>query len=166
MAIEHKDITSIQQEVVGALRKRRGRAFGLRMTPMIDIIFLLLTFFVLTAKFRTPEQFLPVRLGGGQTEVERLAIIEPLRIRISGTKTDCTVDIGGLERVRIEAENIEAGLAQFANKLAYVMDKQKRTAGDAIEIVCEDQTKWDYLVKIYNVLYAMGADDITFGIEE
>ena len=166
MEIEQNDIPSIQQEVVRSLRKHRGRAFGLRMTPMIDIIFLLLTFFVLTAKFRTPEQFLPVRLGGGQAEVERLGVIEPLRIHIAGTENDCTVDIGGLERVRIEASAVEAGLTQFANKLAYVMDKQKRTAGDAIEIVCEDRTKWDYLVKIYNVLCAMGADDITFGIEE
>ena len=33
------------------------------MTPMIDVIFLLLIFFVCTASFRPPEQILPTRLS-------------------------------------------------------------------------------------------------------
>ncbi len=33
------------------------------MTPMIDVIFLLLIFFVCTASFRSPEKILPTRLS-------------------------------------------------------------------------------------------------------
>ncbi len=43
-------------------RDQRGR-FDVKMTPMIDVIFLLLIFFVCTASFRSPEQVLPTRLS-------------------------------------------------------------------------------------------------------
>ncbi len=40
----------------------RGR-LDVKMTPMIDVIFLLLIFFVCTASFRPPEEVLPTRLS-------------------------------------------------------------------------------------------------------
>jgi len=41
------------------------------MTPMIDVVFLLLIFFVCTASFQIPEQVLPSRLSlAGGSEVE------------------------------------------------------------------------------------------------
>ena len=165
MDIAQGDNATVQDEVVVLARKRRRRGFGFHMTAMIDVVFLLLTFFVLTARFRAPEQFLPIRLPAQQVGAERIGIIEPLRIHILGNESGCVIDIGGLERVTIDPEAIEEGLAAFAEGLAKVADKQKRTASDPIEIVCDDQTKWDYLVKIYNVLYGMGAGEITFAID-
>jgi biopolymer transport protein ExbD len=41
---------------------QRGR-LDVKMTPMIDVIFLLLIFFVCTASFHPPEQILPTRLS-------------------------------------------------------------------------------------------------------
>ncbi len=43
-------------------RDRRER-FEVKMTPMIDVIFLLLIFFVCTANFQPPEQILPTQLS-------------------------------------------------------------------------------------------------------
>ena len=43
-------------------RDQRGR-LEVKMTPMIDVIFLLLIFFVCTASFRSPEQVLPTRFS-------------------------------------------------------------------------------------------------------
>jgi len=40
----------------------RGR-LDVKMTPMIDVIFLLLIFFVCTASFQPPEEILPTRLS-------------------------------------------------------------------------------------------------------
>ena len=141
---------------------RRKRRLGLRMTPMIDVIFLLLTFFVLTAKFRTPEQFLPIQLPRADAAVERFGVIEPLIINISGEKGFCAAQIGQLRTVRIEGARYAEGLADFANKLAEVLNLQKRTTDDPIEIHCDDYVRWDDLVKIYNVLQAAGISDITF----
>jgi len=47
-----------------------------------------------------------------------------------------------------------------------MFESQKRTADDPIEIRCDDDLKWDHLVKIYNILYGMGAGNITFVINE
>ena len=43
-----------------------------KMTPMIDVIFLLLIFFVCTASFQTPEEVLPTNLSwaGSTTDLE------------------------------------------------------------------------------------------------
>ena len=144
------------------LRRRRGRRFNLRMTPMIDVIFLLLIFFILTAKFRIPEQFLDAFLpqeGSGQGGA---AVIEPLLVHISSTDGGCLVEIGTAEKVVIHDEARDEGIAAFANSLVEVLAVQKRAASDPIEIECEDDVEWDYLVKIYNVLNALGAEDITF----
>ena len=163
---EQEETGGIWSEVVGHLRKRRRRRLGLRMTAMIDVIFLLLTFFVLTARFRTPEEFLPIHLPTADAAVQRFGVIEPLEIDISADQAGCVVRIGQLETVRIEAGRGAEGLAAFANKLTDILSQQKRTAGDPIEIRCADEIKWDYLMKIYNVLQAMGINDITFRMTE
>ncbi|MBN1456846.1 MAG: biopolymer transporter ExbD, partial [Sedimentisphaerales bacterium] len=53
MDILHNSLTSVQAKAARLFNKHRGARFSLRMTSMIDVIFLLLIFFVLTAKFRT-----------------------------------------------------------------------------------------------------------------
>ncbi len=151
----------IRARVLGGL-PRRKRRFGLRMTPMIDVIFLLLTFFVLTAKFRTPEQFLPIHLAAADAAQQHFGPIEPLIISISGAEGGCLVEIGGLASVRVEDERYADGLVDFAGKLREVLSIQKRTASDPIELRCDEYVKWDELVKIYNVLQAAGISDITF----
>ena len=155
------EFEGIRAQVVGGLPRRRRR-FGLRMTPMIDVIFLLLTFFVLTAKFRTPEQFLPIHLAAAGAAVEHFGPIEPLIISISGAEGGCLVEIGGLASVQVEGERYAEGLVDFAGKLRNVLSIQKRTASDPIELRCGEQVRWDELVKIYNVLQAAGISDITF----
>ncbi|MBN1589384.1 MAG: biopolymer transporter ExbD [Pirellulales bacterium] len=44
------------------LHHRNGRTLEVRMTPMIDVIFLLLIFFVCTASFQAVEEILPTNL--------------------------------------------------------------------------------------------------------
>ena len=163
---ERSQSEGIRQEVVGHLRKRRRRRLGVRMTAMIDVIFLLLTFFVLTAKFRTPEEFLPIHLPTADAAVQKFGVIEPLELDISADEAGCVVRIGQLETVRIEADRPAEGLTAFANELTNILSRQKRTTGDPIEIRCGDKVRWDDLVKIYNVLQAMGINDITFRMTE
>ena len=153
-------------QVGGFLHRRKRRKFTLRMTPMIDVIFLLLIFFVLTAKFRIPEQFLGSVLPKDDTAGERAGVIEPLVIYISGTEDGCVVEIGGAAKVMIPDEARDEGLADFANKLTEALAAQKRTADDPMEIECEDDVEWDYVVKIQNILYGMGIDDIAFNIPD
>ena len=160
---------SIRQSLLGRIRRRRRPALGLRMAPMIDVIFLLLTFFVLTAKFRRPEQFLSMILPRAHGQVRDISVIEPVVIRISSLASGCAIQIGPETvgaNVSIASVSVEPDLAMFANTFADVLSLQKRTAADPVEIICDDDVKWDYLVKIYDVISAMGVSDITFDMSQ
>ncbi len=150
----------------GAFSRWRREGISLRMLPMIDVIFLLLTFFVLTAKFRMPEDFLAMKLPTGAGRMDSSVIIEPLVLSVAVAGEGCEIVIGQAESVRVSDAAVEDGLAQFATMFKQISADQKRHAGDPVEIMCDDDVKWDHLVKIYNVLQAMGMDDITFHMNE
>lgn len=160
---------SVRSETARLFKKHKQRRFNLRMTPMIDVIFLLLTFFVLTAKFRSPEQFLPIIMPEAVADTVRLDIVEPLLIDITDLGNGCDVRFGSgdkFQSVQLAPETIEASLATFANGFRDILIAQNRTAADPVQIQCDDTVKWDVLVKIYNVLYGLGVSDITFGLNE
>lgn len=160
---------SVRQSLLGRIRGHKRRGFGLRMAPMIDVIFLLLTFFVLTAKFRRPEQFLSMILPRAHGQVRDFSVIEPVVIDISSRSSGCSIRIGpetiGVN-VSIDPASANEDLAVFANSFADVLVLQKRTAADPVEIICDGDVKWDYLVKIYDVVSAMGVGDITFNMSQ
>lgn len=166
MLKHHDSNVDISHRTVTPLLRPKQRLFGLRMTPMIDVIFLLLIFFVLTAKFRRPEDFLSLQLAGADTAVRKFAVIEPLILSISATASGCEVKISNCRAVPIAGLVPQEGLAVFSDRLREVLSSQKRVASDPIEISCSEDVQWDYLVKIYNVLHAMGINDITFNMTE
>ncbi|MBN1126505.1 MAG: biopolymer transporter ExbD [Sedimentisphaerales bacterium] len=160
--------TSLRRNLQRRLSYGKRPILALRMTPMIDVIFLLLVFFVLTAKFRTPEQFLPIQLPTENENLQRLDVIEPLAVGLLPESEGCRITIGSetsLAEIIVDAEPKAEQLAEFAKSLTAILHQQKRTAADPIEIRCDDQVKWDHLVKVYNLLYTMGINDITFHME-
>jgi biopolymer transport protein ExbD len=136
------------------------------MAPMIDIIFLLLIFFFVAAKWRPAEDFLPFRLSAAQAQNLTIGKPEPLIIHISAIQAGFTVQIGRLQTVRIENENIEANLAALMEEMNNCLLAQKRFVSDPIEIVCEPEVQWDHLAKIYNLFFGAGLTDITFRMTE
>ena len=130
---------------------------------MIDVIFLLLAFFVITAKFREPEAFLPVRLPSpNSAKVFRSRIVEPLILEVKGSSGGCIATIGAQEEIPLLQAAPEAGLRALAVGLFRISQSQQRTCEDPIELICHDEVTWDFVVKIYDVLQAMGACNITF----
>jgi biopolymer transport protein ExbD len=75
------------------------------MTPLIDMMFLLLIFLLLAAKFRPQEDFLPFQLPAVPSLHQTMVKPEPLIIHISATHSGCLVQISQLYAVRIEDEN-------------------------------------------------------------
>ena len=144
----------------------RRQNFSLRMAPMIDVIFLLLIFFLVAAKWRPEENFLPFKLPAAQAQDNVVGKSEPLEIIISATTNGCNVQIGRFEPVGIEEAQIEAGLAVVMEKLQKCMLEQQRFVSDPVEIVCADRVKWDYVAQIYNMFFAAGLTDITFVMTE
>ncbi len=157
---------SLQRDVFGRLNSHRRRLFTLRMAPMIDIIFLLLIFFLVAAKWRPEENFLPFQLPAAQAQDRQLGRPEPLTIYIFATEAGCQVQIGQFAAVQIKNDNIETNLAMLMTKIEQCLLTQKRFATDPIEIVCGPQVKWEHLAKIYNMFFGAGLTDITFQMTE
>ena len=156
-----KDI-SIQSGFFSKVNGRSRRYFTLTMAPMIDVIFLLLIFFLVAAKWRPQEDFLPFQLPAAQAHSVRYGLPEPLLIHIFATDTGCKVRIGQLETVRIENESIEQNLLALLGKIKSCMLAQNRFVTDPVEIISAADVKWEHLAKIYNLFYGAGLTDITF----
>ena len=168
MNVLHNSLTSVQAKAARLFNKHRSSHFSLRMTSMIDVIFLLLIFFVLTAKFRTPEQFLPVLMSASAQTVST-GLVEPVLIDISSSPDGCRIRFGSGDKfksVQLSRVDIEPGLVSFADGFSGIIKSQNRTSSDPVQIKCDDKVKWGMLTKIYNVLYGMGISDITFGLNE
>lgn len=71
---------SIHQEIFARVFGNRKRGLSIRMVPMIDMIFLLLIFFLVAAKFRPEEDFLPLQMPAAAGEQQRTGKPEPLVI--------------------------------------------------------------------------------------
>ena len=157
---------SIQRDAFKRVFLKRRRPFTLRMAPMIDVIFLLLIFFLVAAKWRPEENFLPFRLPAAQAQGDRVGKPEPLQIYIFATDTGCQVQIGQLDTVQIEDRTIETNLIMLMGRIRECLLAQKRFATDPIEIVCGESVRWEHLAKIYNMFYGAGLTDITFAMTE
>jgi len=155
----HKDIFS-------TLDRSSQGSFALRMAPLIDIIFLLLIFFLVTANWRPEESFLPFQLPAASTNTNKAIKAEPLIITIKSLPAGCVVQVGQSVAVEIADETTDENLAMMMDKLKQCMVQQKRFTSDPIEIVCERKVKWQYLAKIYNLMYGSGLTDITFAMTE
>ena len=138
------------------------RRFTLHMAPMIDIIFLLLIFFLVATKWRPLESFLPLKIPATEAKNSPLAVIEPLAIHITDTAGGCMVQVDRLKTVQIEDQTIEADMASLMETVRTSITAQKRYASDPVEIVCGPQVKWEHLAKIYNLFFGEGMTDITF----
>lgn len=133
---------------------------------MIDVVFLLLLFFLVAAKWRPAENFLPFQLAGAQTTGQLIGKPEPLVIYIFAAERGCQVQIGRLRSIQIEEEKTEADLAALMEEMRLCLLSQKRLASDPIEIVCDPEVKWEYFAKIYNTFFGAGLTDITFAMTE
>ncbi len=156
----------MQTDISNRIFPGRRSRFALRMAPMIDMIFLLLIFFLVAGKWRPQENFLPFKLPTAGADYHQFGRPEPLTIHIFATRSGCWVRIGQLHTVQIENETIAADLAVLMEKIHQILLDQKRFATDPIEVVCAPQVKWDHLAKIYNLFFGAGLTDITFQMTE
>ena len=148
--------------MTGFTGRRRRISMGLRMTPMIDVIFLLLTFFVLTAKFQEPEQLLPVIVGKANTQP---AIVQdaPLKIVVEAEPSGCSLRVADRPAIKIADGNLSESLLVLARR---VRQELESTGPIPVELYYDDAIPWDIVVKVYDVIYALGLQNITFRIEE
>ena len=151
--MEAAETESMKTALLRRLHTGQRRYPALRMAPMIDMIFLLLIFFLVAAKWRPKEDFLPFQLAAAQPQA-------PI-IRIEATETGCRVQIGpSQDAVNIRNQTAETDLVPLIETVRQTLLTEKRYAGDPVEIVCGPELKWEHLARIYNAFYGAGLTDI------
>ena len=157
-----KDRSGFHQTVLSGFGRHRRISMGLRMTPMIDVIFLLLTFFLLTAKFQDTEQLLPVFVGNTTPEPV-MANDTPLAVYVQTGPDGYRLSVADHPSIPLDAQRPQQALLLLARE---VQQSLQAMGAVPIEVYYDDAVSWDVVVKVYDVLYTMGTENITFRIDE
>ena len=128
---------------VPSSRNHMDNASDQAMTPMIDVVFLLLIFFVCASAGQAIEETLPTRLNIGSIENSQVKEDNPtpkvdevwLTIKRNG-KDRTIVDMNGTEYTDfVELGDILKQLSQVASELPVVLDISKEVPmGDVLHI--------------------------------
>ena len=144
------------------LRFSSSGRMQMRMVPLIDVVFLLLIFFLLGANFRSREGFLPTELPRQIVRAE-LVELEPLHIYLhSSPDGTCQIDIDSEVAVVIEPTARGGDFSLLSDKLLEVLAGQGRHLSDPVKLVPNSRTKWDHVVKAYDALWQINLRHIIF----
>ena len=159
--------------VAGLVGRRRWGGSGpvrvqLLIVPLIDMVFLLLAFFLLTADFRESEGFLPAAVGqvGGRVAAVE---VEPLWIGLEDMSGGgCLVRVGDSAGVVLDTLDVEGGLDELGSVVRETLVRQGRLPEDPVRFQPGQQVLWEHVVRVYDVLWRLGMDEVVFvvGVEE
>lgn len=135
-------------------RRRAGRkswTMSLNLTPMIDLVFLLLFFFLVVSRFGALEGTLPTqipaRAAAQSAEVPRM----PLRVRLTPdphNPVTCRATVDRFNETPIEM----SALAEVLRKVRSMdvgFDEQT-----PVHLIAGDEVSWDHVVNAYNAAVA------------
>ena len=132
----------------------------LKMTPMIDVVFLLLVFFVWTSSFELPEFDLPSAIaeppqGGTEVQSEQAPteVFDEIVVRLSMRDARIVIEING--------EPIEDSQALQA-RIAQVIELGVQPP---VIIDPADEIRISSAVEVYDAARAAGADRVLFAAQ-
>ena len=143
-------------------RRRRYAARGIPITvnlaPMIDVTFLLLIFFLVTASFERAEGILASKLPK-DTGAPAVALpISPIVVRLVETGPgydDYTISIDHFE-------NVPARFTELADYLRQIQQLPGFDKQTPVVIVAENEVRWDHVVSCWNAALRAGCESIAF----
>jgi biopolymer transport protein ExbD len=149
-----------------APRRRRHGINWLNPVPMIDVVFLLLIFFILSANLHGNEGFLPAILP--QTGLSRKTMeMEPLLIYLNSRPDgSCQVQVGRIESFVVQSGVNQAGFQVLGDRLSQILTQQGRRLDDPVKLAPDWNTRWDDVVKAYDALWRINLTNIIFAVVE
>jgi len=144
-------------------RKRRRPAAGPRLTlnlvPMIDIVFLLLIFFLVGTRFITAEGVLPGRLPRHDAERTLPVPVPPIQINLASTD-------GGAPQISIAGRAVRpANFEQLAAVLGQIQREPGYDDQTPVVLQADEKLAWDHVVNAYNAAVRAQYKNIVFGAE-
>ena len=140
-------------------RRRSVWMMSLNLTPMIDVVFLLLFFFLAVSRFRALEGMLPAQLPTQKvaTTVEIPRI--PIRIRLLADPKApmvCHATIDRFEEAPIRLDALATALRDIREN-APGFDRDT-----PVQLWAGDEVVWDHIVNAYNATMAAKYKNILF----
>lgn len=157
---DKSDIAGTADRVRFLRQRRRGRhrssTLAINLTPMIDVVFLLLIFFLVTSTFEKPEGLfaanLPRESGVGSVSLP----ISPIIVRLTPAGDGC----------RIRIDNFTEAPASFGDLSNFLRNVQGNPGFDdetPVVIVADDTLAWDHVVGCWNAAVRASCKSIVFG---
>ena len=153
---------------VGGSRPLRGRweRFGsgalmsMNLTPMIDLVFLLLFFFLTVSRFRAPEGMLPAQLPAQTAAVSTEIPRTPIRIRFVADAAwpgECLVSIDRSGEPPMPIGELTPALKAIQSP------EHGFDTHTPVHLLAAGDVAWDHVVNAYNAALAARYEKIFFG---
>jgi len=147
-------------------RRRRHFSFTLNMTPMMDVMFNLLIFFILTASFTTPEGLLEAKLPrstGIATKALSVPVV-PIKIFLEATGSDNTTLIRVSTSLHPDAASLT--LLQSYDELFSLLEEMQTRPGitekTPVIIAAKPSVSWNDVVNAYNTAIRARYREVVF----
>lgn len=154
---------TVHHESRSTKQRPLSRVSDINMTPMLDVVFLLLIFFVLTASFNVGEGILPADLPSGEAEAN--ADDEPppqpveITLRSRGRGEMPAIDLGGAGSL--------GSFLELSDRLSQLQRSEENptapfSAEDPIIIRSDSEIPWAHLVNAFNAAFRARYTNINF----
>jgi biopolymer transport protein ExbD len=133
---------------------------SLNLTPMIDVVFLLLFFFLTVSRFRGNEGMLAAELASPSAETAVEIPRVPLRIRLKTSAADpaqCVVTIDDFH------ETTPLPIGQLSQVLNHIRNGQPGFDSDTpVQLYADEGVVWDHMTNAYNAAIAARFEKVFF----
>ncbi|MCA9047430.1 MAG: biopolymer transporter ExbD [Planctomycetaceae bacterium] len=143
-------------------RSRRSGINSESMTPMIDVVFLLLVFFVCASVGQIPDALLPAVLADGSTPSQtEVPVAEPEPLSVPDVRIRLTRDDG---RLLIE---MNGGAVNGAQELRQRLQRLA-AADNSTRIILDvrDEVTVQQFVAVYDLCQSLGFQSISFAVRQ
>lgn len=133
-------------------------AITLNLTPMIDVVFLLLLFFLAASRFGTNEGMLAAHLPAHSAAISMEIPRTPIRVRFvspADSPDRCSVTIE-----RFNDSPLPVG--ELAEALKKIQQQPGFDANTPVHLMADDEVRWDHVVNAYNASLAAGYGKVFF----
>lgn len=142
-------------------RRRRPHTWtmSLNLTPMIDVVFLLLFFFMTVTRFSAQEGMLPAKLPAQAAAVAAEIPRTPIRVRLvpdPAAPAACRATIDRFHETPIALDLLVPALRQIREGGAG-FDRNT-----PVHLLAADDVAWDHVVNAYNAALAAEYEKIYF----
>ncbi|MBI1371078.1 MAG: hypothetical protein GC162_20810 [Planctomycetes bacterium] len=142
--------------------KRATESPSLNLTSMLDVCFLLLIFFMLTAAFAVGEGVLPAEMPAGPTPVANLTDPQPpLRIALRSLGgEDVSIQLVGSSNPPTDFNDLSRSLRAMQHRPDQPTGAYLPT--DPIDIVPDRTVHWTHVLNAYNAAVRAGYVNVRF----